>query len=90
MVTAVKVSPDLGVVRAYLSLYQVANKEETLDLIRFHGKDIRKQLAGRLRHQVRKIPELEFFLDESLDYAQHMDEVFRKLNQERGQEKDPN
>lgn len=81
-VREVKVSPDLGLTRVYLSFFQVEDKEEMLEKVRFHGKEIRHELAQRIRHQVRKIPALEFFLDDSLDYAQHMAEVFKRLEEE--------
>ncbi len=81
-ISGVKVSPDLGYARVYLSVFQVKDKNELLDLVRFYGKDIRKQLALRMKNQVRKVPELEFFLDESLDYVMHMEDVFRKIREE--------
>lgn len=81
-VREVTVSPDLGLARAYLSLFPVGNKEEMLEQIRMSGKEIRHELATRIRHQVRKIPQLEFFLDESLDYAQRMEEIFQKIREE--------
>lgn len=81
-ISGVKVSPDLGYARVYLSVFQVKDKNELLDLVRFYGKDIRKQLALRIKNQVRKVPELEFFLDESLDYVMHMEDVFRKIREE--------
>ena len=81
-VREVTVSPDLGLARAYLSLFPVGNKEEMLEQIRMSGKEIRHELATRIRHQVRKIPQLEYFLDESLDYAQRMEEIFQKIREE--------
>jgi len=81
-VREVKVSPDLGLARAYLSFFQVDDKEEMLDKVRSHSKEIRHELAQKIRHQVRKIPALEFFLDDSLDYAQHMEKVFKRLHDE--------
>jgi ribosome-binding factor A len=81
-VSGVKVSPDLGYAKVYLSFFNVAGKEEKLNSIRSYGKEIRKQLAARIKKQVRKIPELEFFVDDSLDYVHHMEEVFRKLKED--------
>jgi ribosome-binding factor A len=81
-VREVSVSPDLGLVRAYLSLFPVNDKEALLDRIRLQSRVIRHELAQRIRHQVRKIPAIEFFLDESIDYAQHMEEVFKRLREE--------
>jgi ribosome-binding factor A len=83
-VSGVKVSPDLGYARVYLSFYNVGNKEEKLNQVRSYSREIRKQLANRIRKQVRKIPELEFFVDDSLDYVQKMEEVFKKLHEDDG------
>lgn len=85
-VSGVKVSPDLGYIRCYLSFFQTQDKEALLELIQFHTRDIRHQLAQRVRNQVRKVPELEFFMDDSLDYVMHMEEVFKKLKDERNPE----
>lgn len=87
-VREVKVSPDLGLVRVYLSFFQVDDKEVMLEKVRTHSREIRHELAQRIRHQVRKIPALEFFLDDSLDYAQHMAEVFKRLEDEKGSKED--
>lgn len=82
-VSGVKVSPDLGYVRVYLSFFQTNDKDALLESIQIHGKDIRYQLAQRIKNQVRKVPELDFFLDDSLDYALHMEEVFKKINEDK-------
>lgn len=87
-VREVNVSPDLGLARVYLSFFQVDDKEIMLEKVRAHGREIRHELAQRIRHQVRKIPALEFFLDDSLDYAQHMAEVFKRLEDEKGSKED--
>ncbi|MBI1222845.1 MAG: 30S ribosome-binding factor RbfA [Bacteroidetes bacterium] len=80
----VKVTPDLGLARVYLSFFQVDDKEDMLEKVDMHAKEIRHELAQRIRHQVRKIPALEFFVDDTLDYAQHMEDVFKKLREEEG------
>ena len=79
-VTEVKVSPDLGVAKAYLSLMLVKNKPLVMEAIQEQGKTIRQMLANRIRHQVRVIPELHFFLDESADYAAQMDSLLANLH----------
>jgi ribosome-binding factor A len=63
----------------YLSLLNAPNKEELMNVIRMQGKDIRHELATRIRKQVRIIPELHFLLDDSLDYVFHMEKVFENL-----------
>lgn len=75
-VTDVKVSPDLGIARAYLSFMLVKDKQATLDQIRDKTKYLRQLLANRIRHQVRVIPELQFYLDDTADYAAKMDALF--------------
>src|SRR5688572_7473519 len=78
-VSKVEVSPDLGHAKVYLSLLNAQNKEELLNIIRFNGKQVRHELATRIRKQVRVIPELQFFIDDSLDYVFHMEKVFDSI-----------
>lgn len=85
-VSGVRVSPDLGLARVYLSFFQTADKEVLLEKVNLYSKELRRQLANRVRNQVRKVPELVFFVDDSLDYAMHMEEVFKRLHD---QEDDP-
>jgi ribosome-binding factor A len=82
-VSGAKVAPDLGYVKIYLSFFGVENKQALLDEVNFRNKELRKRLALRIKNQIRKIPELSFYLDESQEYVQHMDEVFKKLEQEK-------
>lgn len=79
-VTEVKVSPDMGLARVHLSMMLVKNKAQLLEGIKDKGKVIRKMLADRIRHQVRVIPELHFYLDETADYAAKMDALISGLN----------
>ena len=74
-VTIVRVSPDLSVARAYLSVFGVENKEELLAEINQMSSHIRKKLAARVRNQMRKVPDLKFFLDDSVDYAQNIESL---------------
>lgn len=77
-VTGVKVSPDLGVAKVYLSFMAVKDKEALLAKIREQGKEIRKHLGLRIKHQLRIVPELIFYIDDSLDYAERIDELLKK------------
>jgi ribosome-binding factor A len=77
-VTMVRVSPDLGVAKIYVSLFPVKDKEALLQSIRDKGHELRRLLGNRIRHQVRVIPELIFYLDDSLDYAERIDELLKK------------
>jgi ribosome-binding factor A len=77
-VTQVRMSPDLGVAKIYVSLFPVKEKDKYMALIRDHTSELRKSLGGRIRHQVRIVPELIFYLDDSLDYAEHIEQLLKK------------
>ena len=77
-VTQVRVSPDLGIAKVYVSLFNVPDNKALLDLIKTHTKDIRTKLAERIKKQVRVIPNLNFYHDDSLDYAMRIDELLKK------------
>ncbi|MFT4032552.1 MAG: 30S ribosome-binding factor RbfA [Siphonobacter sp.] len=75
-VTDVKVTPDLGLARAYLSFLLVNDKKALLKQIQEKTKSIRQILAGKIRNQVRVIPELQFFIDDTPEYAAKIDALF--------------
>ena len=77
-VSVVRVSPDLSVAKAYLSIYPSARAQEILDNINAQTSQIRYELGTRVRHQLRIIPELRFFIDDSLDYIDRIDELLKK------------
>lgn len=77
-VTRVKISPDLSVCTAYLSVFPSEKAEETVANVNANMKTIRYELGQRIRNQVRIIPELRFFIDDSLDYIDHIDELLKK------------
>ncbi len=77
-VTQVRVSPDLGVAKVYVSLFPVKDKEAVLQQIKTKTIEIRMALATQIKKQVRVIPNLMFFLDDSLDYAEHIDDLLKK------------
>lgn len=76
-VTRVKVSPDLGICTAHLSIFPSEKSEELLKNITANEKTIRYELGTRVRNQLRIIPELRFFIDDSLDYIERIDELLR-------------
>jgi len=76
-VTQVRVSPDLGVARSYLSLFPSNNREEVIEEIRKHTKEIRYILGKKVGQQLRHIPELFFYLDDSFDYAEKIDKLLK-------------
>ncbi|MBQ6202477.1 MAG: 30S ribosome-binding factor RbfA [Prevotella sp.] len=76
-VTRVKISPDLSVCTAYLSVFPSEKGEEILKNVNANAKTIRYDLGQRIRNQVRIIPELRFFIDDSLDYIDRIDELLK-------------
>ncbi len=81
-VSAVKVTPDLFEARVYLSMFQVKDTQAALLRFEEKNKEIRKELGTRVRHQLRSIPELKFFIDDTLDYVFKMEELFNKIKKE--------
>ena len=77
-VTRAKISPDLSICTAYLSIFPSDKGEEILQNINASNKAIRYELGTRVRNQLRIVPELRFFIDDSLDYIEHIDELLKK------------
>ena len=77
-VSAVRISPDMSYARVYLSVFPSERSEEIVKNINANMKSIRFELGNRVRHQLRIIPELKFFVDDSLDYAEKIDELLKK------------
>ena len=77
-VSTVRVSPDLSVARAYLSIFPSERAQELIDNINDNVAAIRYALASRVKYQLRRTPELSFFIDDSLDYIEHIDELLKK------------
>ena len=74
-VSAVRVSPDLSTAKAYLSVFPSDKSAEMLESINASARTIRYELAQKVRFQLRKTPELSFFLDDSLDYLEIIDHL---------------
>jgi ribosome-binding factor A len=81
--TAVKVTPDLLEARVYVSLFQVKDVAATMKAIEDRSWEIKRELAGRVKHQLRRIPTLEYFHDDTLEHADKMEALFRKIKGER-------
>ncbi len=77
-VTRVRISPDLSICTAYLSIFPSDRGEEFLKNITANEKTLRYELGTRVRNQLRIIPELRFFIDDSLDYIDRIDELLKK------------
>ena len=77
--TKVKMTSDLGLARFYLSVYNSETPDEIIEKFNERKSELKKKLVERLRNQLRVAPEIEFFRDETLEYAFHMEEVFKKI-----------
>lgn len=78
-ISSVKVTPDLLEARIYLSLFQVADANACFEKIKAQSFEIKKLLGDAMRHQLRRIPVLVFYLDDTLDYVFKMEELFKNL-----------
>ena len=81
-ISSVKVTPDLLEARVYLSFFQVKDVKAALKKIEDRHHDIKKDLAARVRHQLRSMPVLKFFQDDTLDHVFKMEELFKQINQQ--------
>jgi ribosome-binding factor A len=79
-ITTIKTSPDLGVVKVYLSVMGVPERQPVIDVINEKGREVRMRLGQRIKNQIRHIPELHFFLDDSFDEVEKIDKLFKKIN----------
>ena len=82
-IASVKITPDLLEARIYLSLFQVKDTKAVMKTIESRAWEIKKELAGRVKHQLRRIPVLHFYLDDTLDYVFKMEEILKKINGEK-------
>lgn len=80
-IATVRMTPDLLEARVYLSMFQIKDTSEMLQRIKERSAEIRKDLGNRMSKQLRRIPELSFFLDDTLDYVFKMEELFKKINE---------
>lgn len=74
-VTVVRITSDLGLAKVYLSIFPSDKSNETLALVQKHGKSIRYELGSKVGKQLRIVPELKFYIDDSLDYAERIDDL---------------
>lgn len=81
-VSKVMLTPDLLEARVYLSLFQIKDKEQLMKTVKERTKEWRKLLGERVRNQLRRVPELVFYEDDTLDYVFKMEELFRKIKEE--------
>jgi ribosome-binding factor A len=79
-ISSVKVTPDLLEARIYLSLFKVAEPKLAIRKIEARSWEVKKELSERVKHQLRRIPILSFYLDDTLDYVFKMEDVFKQIN----------
>jgi len=82
-IASVKVTPDLLEARIYVSLFQVKDPKAVMKTIEARAWEIKKELADRVKHQLRRIPVLHFYLDDTLDYVFKMEEIFKQIKQDK-------
>jgi ribosome-binding factor A len=82
-ISSVKLTPDLLEARIYISMYKIEDEQAALKKIENQAWEIKRELASRVKHQLRRMPILKFFLDDTLDHVFKMEEVFKKINEER-------
>jgi ribosome-binding factor A len=80
-ISSVKITPDLFEARIYLSFYQVASPKDALKLIEDRAWEIKRDLVSSIRNQLRSMPQLTFYIDDSLDYVDKMETLFREINE---------
>lgn len=77
-VTTVRVSPDFGYAKIYVSVFPFERSSEILDALHEHNKQIRHALGCRVRNQLKTVPEIEFFIDDSLEYIENIEHLLKQ------------
>ncbi|MCX6293684.1 MAG: 30S ribosome-binding factor RbfA [Sphingobacteriales bacterium] len=86
-IAGVKITPDLFDARIYLSFFKVSDPIATLKTIQDRSWEIKKELTSRVRHQLRSMPQLNFFIDDTLDYVDKIDKLFKDIKTQEDQNK---
>lgn len=81
-VSAVRITPDLLEARIYLSFFKIPDPAAALKKIEDRGWEIKKELANRIKLQLRRIPEIKYFADDTLDHVFKMEDLFKKIRDE--------
>ena len=79
-ITMVRMSPDLSIAKGYLSIFNAENNELLLNELRAKSREIRYKLGEKIRNQVRVIPSIDFFIDDSMEYVSKMEKLFDAIN----------
>ncbi len=81
-ISTVKITPDLFDARIYLSFYKINDSQKTLKHIQEKAWEIKRELTTRVRHQLRSMPQLNFYIDDTLDYVDKMEQLFKEIKKE--------
>ncbi|MEY3677991.1 MAG: ribosome-binding factor RbfA [Bacteroidota bacterium] len=81
-ITKVRVTPDLAIARVFLSFFNNENNQLALNTIKAHAAEIRYKLGSRIKNQVRIVPQLEFFVDDTNAYVEKMNRLFDQISKE--------
>jgi ribosome-binding factor A len=81
-ISSVKVTPDLLEVRVYLSFFQIEDTQAMLQKVKDKAWEIKRELSARVGKQLRRMPELQFFIDDTLDYVFKMEEIFHTIHKD--------
>jgi ribosome-binding factor A len=87
-ISSVKVTPDLLEARIYVSLFQVPDAPAAMKKIQNQAWEVKKELSAKVKHQLRRIPVLNFYLDDTLDYVFKMEDIFKQINSGEEENKD--
>ncbi len=85
-ITMVRMSPDLSIAKVYLSIYNAENNELLLNELRSKAREIRFKLGEKIRNQVRIIPNIDFFIDDSMEYVSKMEKLFDSINKPKNED----
>lgn len=78
-ISKVSITPDLFEARIYLSFFKVEDPAAMLQIVNDKAWEIKRELTSRVRHQLRSMPQLQFFIDDTLDYVYKMEEIFKTI-----------
>ena len=81
-ISSVKITPDLYEARIYLSFFKIDDAVGTLKKIQERAWEIKKELTARVRHQLRSMPTLTFFIDDTMDYVEKMEKIFKEIKKD--------
>jgi len=87
-ITKVRVTPDLAIARVFLSFFNSTDAAASLSSVKAHASEIRYKLGAKIKNQVRVVPQLEFFVDDTNDYVEKMDHLFDQISKEPRQDED--